>query len=403
MRERYILLRDHASRQERRERAMRSADGKAASPGQFRIETAEMSHGEARALEHDESVPVCAPSMPVRLIKPLGRCEPELRDVSTAWGISAVKADRCERTGRGVRIAVLDTGIDATHPAFAHLQDKLVQEDFTGEGHGDTNGHGTHCAGTIFGSSVAGVRIGIAPGIARAYIAKVLGEQGGGDSEQIVQAMMWAARSGAQIISMSLGIDYPGYLQRLIEEDDLPPALAASHALEGYRRSVLLFANIQQTVKLLVPNILVVAATGNDSHPDIRPDFKIGASLPAATQGIVSVGALDRAEVGLCVAPFSNTGPEVCAPGVKILSARAGGGLEEMSGTSMATPHVAGIAALWAEQLAAEGRRLDGALQRRVLETASEEGLAPGFVREDVGAGLVVAPVDRRHDLIMSP
>ena len=395
MLERYIVLRDLASPKDRRDRSMRSADTPV-DPGEFQIQTADLQPGEAMALEHDDAVSARAPAMPVRLIKPMSVREPGARDVSMAWGLSAVKADVCERNGRGIRVAVLDTGIDDTHAAFLPIKDRLVQKDYTGEGNGDTNGHGTHCAGTIFGSPVDGVRIGIAPDISKAYIAKVLGREGGGTSEQIAHAMLWTARMGAQVVSMSLGLDYPGYVQWLIEKNDLPPALAASHALVGFRLSVLTFASIHQTVKLLVPNCVVMAATGNESHPEIRPDFKIGASLPAATQGIVSVGALARTPAGLTVARFSNTGPEVCAPGVDILSAKAGGGLVEMSGTSMATPHVAGVAALWAQQLEAEGRRPDGALQRRVIETASEKGLAPGFRWEDVGSGMVVAPVERK-------
>ena len=67
----------------------------------------------------------------------------------------------------------------------------------TGEGNGDTHGHGTHCAGTIFGGTVGGVRIGIAPGIDRAFIGKVLDGGGGGSTDQILDGIMWAARSGA--------------------------------------------------------------------------------------------------------------------------------------------------------------------------------------------------------------
>jgi Subtilase family len=91
-----------------------------------------------------------APAMPMKLIAPVqipGLAEPAADAVT--WGVKAVSADTSPFTGDGIVAAVLDTGIDATHSAFADVD--IVQKDFTGEGNGDNHGHGTHCAGTIFG------------------------------------------------------------------------------------------------------------------------------------------------------------------------------------------------------------------------------------------------------------
>jgi subtilisin family serine protease len=141
------------------------------------------------------------------------------------------------------------------------------------------------------------------------------------------------------------------------------------------------------------PGTVVVAAAGNESKRKIDPNFEIGASLPAAAEGIVSTGALGQSADGLTIAPFSNTFPQVAAPGVGVMSAKAGGGLTSLNGTSMATPHVAGVAALWWEDVTASPLPVVATtVISRLLANADVGALDAGVDVADRGVGLVRAP-----------
>jgi subtilisin family serine protease len=364
-----------------------------AAPGGIRVEIEEMSPNAVPSVARHADVVAVAPSIPMKLIAP--------RDVSDvvaapaadqiAWGVHAVGADSTPFNGDGIVVAVLDTGIDPAHPAFAGVQ--IVQEDFSGEGNGDNHGHGTHCAGTIFGRTTGGRRIGIAPGVKKALIGKVLGDQGG-SSESIVSAIHWAVEGGANVISMSLGMDFPGLVKQW-QEQGLPVELATSRALEGYRANVLLFERLASLVRAMGsfgPTTMIVAAAGNESERDVNPDFEIAVSPPAVSEGILSVAALGQSAQGFVVAPFSNTGATVSGPGVDVISAKPGGGFQTMSGTSMATPHVAGVTALWAQKLKAGNALTFANLSAKLVGSSVTAGLKAGFDPFDVGAGIVQAP-----------
>jgi subtilisin family serine protease len=138
---------------------------------------------------------------------------------------------------------------------------------------------------------------------------------------------------------------------------------------------------------------VVVAAAGNESERQLDPDFEIGASLPAAAEGVVSIGALAQSANGLAIAPFSNTFPQISAPGVGVVSARAGGGLRSLNGTSMATPHVAGVTALWWEEVTASPLpAVATTVVSRLLASADTGTLAAGLDIADRGVGLSKAP-----------
>jgi subtilisin family serine protease len=360
-------------------------------PAQVSLEVAEVGPRDRQALRRDRDVVGVAPAMPMKLIAPLAASNVDAAP-STAWGIRAVKADTSPMTGQGIVVAVLDTGIDATHPAFSGVQ--LVRRDFTGEGDDDQHGHGTHCAGTILGRDVDGTRIGVARGVEKAIIGKVLGQNGGGSSEQIIQAIFWALDEGANVISMSLGMDFPGYVDQLAG-GGMPVKLATARALEAYRANVQLFDTLVAHVKArgaTAQATVIVAAAGNESERDVNADFEISVSPPAVAEGIVSVAALGEHEGGFTVADFSNTGALVSGPGVGIVSAKAGGGLRTMSGTSMATPHVAGVATLWAQKLKGGGRLNANDLAAHLIASGNSDVLKPGFDPFDVGSGMVSAP-----------
>jgi subtilisin family serine protease len=341
--------------------------------------------------EHPDVVAV-APIIPMKLITPVGR--PRARAITkagqVAWGITAVGAAASQFTGKGVVVAVLDTGIDRSHPAFAEIN--IVEKDFTGEGSTDTNGHGTHCAGTIFGQTVNGTRIGVAPDIKKALIAKVLGGEGG-SSAQIINAMQWALQEGANVISMSLGMDFPR-LQQDLQAQGLNRLAATSQALEAYRANVLLFSSMAELIRqshLMYQPCVVVAAAGNESK---RPQYEIAVSPPAVSEGFISVAALGAAANGknYTIAPFSNTGANVAGPGVNILSAAPGGGYATLSGTSMATPHVAGVAALWCESFLSKKNKDPKLLLSQILGSANYNDFSPGYDDSDVGLGMIQAP-----------
>ncbi len=358
----------------------------------LKLDVADIDRRDLPALTSHPDVIAAAPSMPMKLIAPVAVKElPGAVAPGVAWGVHAVGADTSPFSGKGIVVAVLDTGIDASHPAFAGIA--IVEKDFTGDGNGDQHGHGTHCAGTIFGRTTNGQRIGVAPGVEKVLIGKVIGLEGG-PSEKIASAVLWAVDNGAHVISMSLGIDFPGFVARL-EKQGLPTELATSRALEGYRANVQLFTSLADFVQArgaFSQATLMVAAAGNESRTDVNPDFEIAVSPPAAAKGIISVAALANSKQGFFVAPFSNKGANVSGPGVEITSAKRGGGLTTMSGTSMAAPHVAGAAALWAEQIQGTATLNTFQLTARLVGSANSAGFKSGFKAFDVGLGMVRAP-----------
>lgn len=361
-----------------------------AGPPELRVEVESLTHAQIRDVSRDPEVEAIAPVMPTKLIAPMDG--PEALAAEAAWGIQAVLADKSSFDGDGIVVAVLDTGIDAAHPAFAGVQ--LVQNDFTGSGNGDIQGHGTHCAGTIFGRDVENKRIGVARGVKKAVIGKVLDNHGNGSSNWIFRAMQWALDEGANVISMSLGFDFPGMVQGYVHQG-LPLEAATSVVLEAYRGNLRMFDAIMGLLRARLAfgsGTVVVAAAGNESN---RPQYEIAASLPAAADGVIAVGALEKVPSGLAIAKFSNTHPQVSAPGVNIVSAKVGGGVRVLSGTSMAAPHVAGIAALWWQALrASQSPANSQQVIAKLLASARTEPLAANVDVADRGVGIVSAPTN---------
>ena len=365
-------------------------------PDELSVAVEDVRTNDLFTLQRDPQVIGSAPPMPMLLIRGDDASPATASMVpEVSWGIQAVGAANTAFSGAGITVAVLDTGIDPAYkslPAFAGVE--IETKNFTGEPDGDLDGHGTHCSGTIFGRPIGGCRIGVAPGIDRALIGKVIG-RGGSSTETILNAILWAYQNGAQVISMSLGMDFPGYQERL--SAIFPPRLATSMALAGYLANVRLFDHLSQVTcgrHGYVKGAVVVAASGNESQRDVRPEYRITVAPPAAAEDFLAVAALgqshDPNQSGYSIAPFSNTGARVAAPGVEIWSAKLGGGLCVMSGTSMATPHVAGVAALWAEKMMRQGIPFRAT---RVIDQLERSTMAiPYLDSDDVGLGLVQAP-----------
>ncbi|WP_327418615.1 S8 family peptidase [Streptomyces sp. NBC_01233] len=265
-------------------------------------------------------------------------------------------------TGKGVKVAVLDTGIDVNHPDFAGLIDGTASF-VPGEAVTDVNGHGTHVAGTIVGSGAAsgGDNKGVAPG-ADLYVGKVLGgAEGYGQDSWIMAGMQWAAESGADVVNMSLGDSYP--------TDGSDPMSQTVDALSAQYGT------------------LFVIAAGNSGPESI--------SAPGAAASALTVAATDKQDR---LASFSSTGPltrsgamkpDIAAPGVDITAARSSqmtdggeGSYRTISGTSMATPHVVGAAAILAQQ----NPDWTGAqLKEHLMSTAKD--LDGGYSPYEVGTG----------------
>ncbi len=357
------------------------------------IEAVDLTLADRNDLRRDPQTRAIAPPMPMTLIEPVASSNASEADSDAVatWGIQAVGATSSPFDGTGITVAVLDTGIDPTHSAFAGTT--LVQRNFTQEGDDDINGHGTHCAGTIFGKDVDGTRIGLAPNVDKALIGKVLGD-GGGSSATLAESIQWAVNEGAHVISMSLGIDFPGFVKFLVDEHNLDERPATSMALEAYRANVNLFTQLARMVEaqgMFGQGTIIVAASGNESD---RPNYEIAVAPPAAGTGIIAVGALEDGDEGLSVAYFSNNQVDISAPGTNVLSAVPGGGLGFKSGTSMATPHVAGVAALWAQrQLETTGRVNNQILMAQLVASGTFAPLLESVEAEDAGSGIVQAPV----------
>lgn len=273
-------------------------------------------------------------------------------------------------TGENVAIAIIDTGLDTTHPDFVNRINLNDFRDFTATSSItpiDDHGHGTHCAGIIGGPRNANGGYGVAPA-ARLIIGRVLSKKGPvafGLLSDALRAAQWAVSRGARIISMSLGV-------RTIPGAPFDASL------------VWLAQNLYDR------GVILVAASGNDSNRSSIPPYTVAIRQPAAwgMPPVISVGALDGNNN---VAPFSNGGSNmvIAAPGVDIYSSwpvQLGGPYMYASGTSGSCPIVSGLLAL-------DLQRNPQLTPRILVENLKKRAIPLPYLHiNDVGAGLVQAP-----------
>lgn len=237
------------------------------------------------------------------------------------WGLKALRVDalwNAGLTGKGIRVGQLDTGIDGSHPMLKSSLHRFAEFDLFGEIRKpsppayDTDDHGTHTAATIAGRGVSNRHVGVAPD------AQLLGAiviEGGNAIARVLGGIDWAHGLGMRVLSLSLG--FRGWW------DNFVPIMAVLRAR----------------------NVLPVIAVGNEGAGRSRS--------PGNYPNVLSVGAMDekgRIPNFSCSQGFVRVDrpdvPYLVAPGVDIISAKPGGGYQSMDGTSMATPHIAGLAAL---------------------------------------------------------
>jgi subtilisin len=283
-----------------------------------------------------------------------------LKDTTAAtWGIHAINVNNSSYTGKGVKVAVLDTGFDFTHPDFTGRT--IHRKSFVGTRQAnDKEGHGTHCAGIAGGGRKGrdGARYGVAYG-ARLYIGKILDDGGEGTDGQALAGVEWALEKGCQVISMSFGAPM---------EDGQPYSA--------------IFEQVAQMA--MASSCLLIAATGNES--DHSEGLTAPVNHPANCPSVIAVGALTPT---MEVADYSCAGTDgsegqvdIAAPGDNILSVKPGGGHRRESGTSMATAYVAGVAALLWEQFPRAGA---GDIWMKLIQQARRLSLPAS----EIGGGLV--------------
>ena len=290
------------------------------------------------------------------------------------WGLQASGVSSSPFTGKGVKLAVLDTGFTFNHPDFVG-RNITAQSFVPGAATADDgHGHGTHCIGTSCGpkTPASGVRRYGCAYEADIFVGKVLSDQGSGADTGILAGINWAVANRTEVISMSLGADVP----------------QVSQAYQQVGR------------RALNRGCLIVAAAGNNANrdqPSLPPQQRFGfVGIPANSPSIMAVAALDNQ---LNIAFFSARSlsgvrggkVDIAGPGVGVFSSwnqprpeQGNQMYRSISGTSMATPHVSGIAALWCQARARKARDLWTTLTQRAqrLQLASV----------DVGSGLVQAP-----------